>query len=61
LGCRDFYLFTIPFVRAVAYSIGAQISIMAERPTSPSSMDSICGSTKGLGDLREEMHRDDKQ
>jgi len=60
-GCRDFYLFTIPFVRAVAYSIGAQVSIMAERPTSPSCIDSLCGSTQGLGDLREEMHRDDKQ
>ncbi len=31
------------------------------RPITEEFIDSLCGSTKGLGDLREQMHRDDEE
>jgi len=31
------------------------------RPITEEFIDSLCGSTKGLGDLREGMHRDDEE
>lgn len=31
------------------------------RPITEEFIDSLCGSTKGLGELREEMHRDDEE
>jgi len=45
---------------------GTKLSIRREgqtlvlRPLTPEFIDSLCGSTKGLGDLREQMHRDDE-
>jgi len=30
------------------------------RPLTPEFIDGLCGSTKGFGDLRERMHRDDE-
>ena len=45
---------------------GTKLSIRREgqtlvlRPITPEFIDSLCGSTKGLGDLREQMHRDDE-
>lgn len=47
-------------------SAGTRLSIQRDgqtlilRPISPEFIDSLCGSTKGLGDLRDAMHRDDK-
>ena len=46
---------------------GTKFSIQREgfalvlRPITEEFIDSLCGSTKGLGDLREEMHRDDEE
>lgn len=46
---------------------GTKMSIRREghtlvlRPITPEFIDSLCGSTKGLGDLREKMHRDDEE
>ena len=34
LGCRNFYVFTIPFVRGVAYSVGAVLSSWVNKPAS---------------------------
>lgn len=31
LGCRKFFLFTIPFIRSVSYSVGAYISSLVSR------------------------------
>ena len=31
LGCRKFFLFTIPFIRGVSYSAGAYISFLISR------------------------------
>lgn len=31
------------------------------RPITPEFIDSLCGSTSGLGELREQMHRDDEE
>jgi AbrB family looped-hinge helix DNA binding protein len=31
------------------------------RPITPEFIDSLCGSTKGLGSLRDTMHRDDEE
>jgi hypothetical protein len=31
------------------------------RPITEEFIDSLCGSTKGLGDLREQTHRDDEE
>jgi AbrB family looped-hinge helix DNA binding protein len=45
---------------------GTKLSIRREgqtlvlRPITQEFIDSLCGSTKGLGDLRERMHRDDE-
>jgi len=46
---------------------GTKMSIRREgqtlvlRPITPEFIDSLCGSTKGLGDLREQMHREDEE
>jgi AbrB family looped-hinge helix DNA binding protein len=46
---------------------GTRVSIRREgrmlvlRPINPNFIDEICGSTEGLGDLREKMHRDDEE
>ena len=45
---------------------GTKMSIRREgqtlvlRPITSEFIDSLCGSTQGLGDLREKMHRDDE-
>jgi len=45
---------------------GTKFSIQREgfslvlRPITEEFIDSLCGSTKGAGDLREQMHRDDE-
>jgi AbrB family looped-hinge helix DNA binding protein len=45
---------------------GTRMSIQREehtlvlRPITPEFIDSLCGSTQGLGALREQMHRDDE-
>jgi hypothetical protein len=31
LGCRNFFVFTIPFIRGVAYSVGAYLSFLVGR------------------------------
>ena len=47
-------------------SVGTKLSIQRDgqtlilRPTNPEFIDSLCGSTKGLGKMRDSMHRDDK-
>ncbi len=47
-------------------SAGTKLSIQRDgqtlilRPITPEFIDSLCGSTKGLGKLRDTMHRDDK-
>jgi AbrB family looped-hinge helix DNA binding protein len=47
-------------------SAGTKLSIQRNgqtlilRPITPEFIDSLCGSTKGLGKLRDTMHRDDK-
>jgi AbrB family looped-hinge helix DNA binding protein len=47
-------------------SVGTKLSIQREgqtlilRPITPEFIDSLCGSTRGLGALRDAMHRDDK-
>ena len=33
--CRDFLLFTIPFVRAAAYSVGSLLSLVVRRSSNP--------------------------
>jgi len=46
---------------------GTKFSIQREglslilRPITEEFIDSLCGSTKGLGDLRDKMHRDDEE
>ena len=46
-------------------SVGTRLSIQRDgqtlilRPITPEFIDSLCGSTKGMGKLREAMHRDD--
>lgn len=46
---------------------GTRMSIRREgqtlvlRPITPEFIDSLCGSTQGLGALREQMHRDDEE
>ena len=46
---------------------GTKLSIRREgqtlvlRPITPEFIDSLCGATKGLGDIREQMHRDDEE
>jgi AbrB family looped-hinge helix DNA binding protein len=46
---------------------GTKFSIQREgfalvlRPITEEFIDSLCGSTRGVGDLREEMHRDDEE
>jgi AbrB family looped-hinge helix DNA binding protein len=48
-------------------SIGTKLAIQREgqtlvlRPITPEFIDSLCGSTQGLGKLREQAHRDDKE
>jgi hypothetical protein len=48
-------------------SVGTQFSIRRDgqtlvlRPITPEFIDSLCGLTKGLGELRDAMHRDDKE
>ena len=45
---------------------GTKFSIQREglslvlRPITEEFIDSLCGATKGLGDLRDKMHRDDE-
>jgi hypothetical protein len=34
LGCRNFFVFTIPFIRGVAYSVGARLSSWVNKPAS---------------------------
>jgi AbrB family looped-hinge helix DNA binding protein len=47
-------------------SAGTRLSIQRDgqtlilRPMTPQFIDSLCGSTKGLGALRDSTHRDDK-
>jgi len=47
-------------------SAGTKLSIQRDgqtlilRPITPEFIDSLCGSTKGLGKLRDTMHRDDQ-
>lgn len=47
-------------------SVGTKLSIQRDgqtlilRPITSEFIDSLCGSTKGLGKLRDTMHRDDK-
>jgi AbrB family looped-hinge helix DNA binding protein len=47
-------------------SVGTKLSIQRDgqtlilRPITPEFIDSLCGSTKGLGKLRDTMHQDDK-
>ena len=47
-------------------AVGTKLSIQRDgqtlilRPITPEFIDSLCGSTKGLGKLRDTMHRDDK-
>jgi len=47
-------------------SVGTRLSIQRDgqtlilRPITSEFIDSLCGSTKGLGKLRDTMHRDDK-
>lgn len=33
VGCQDFFMFTIPFVRGVSYSVGAYFSSLVRPPT----------------------------
>jgi AbrB family looped-hinge helix DNA binding protein len=46
---------------------GTKMSIRREgqtlilRPITPEFIDSLCGSTQGLGAIREQMHRDDEE
>jgi AbrB family looped-hinge helix DNA binding protein len=46
---------------------GTKLSIQRDgqtlilRPITPEFIDSLCGSTSGLGKLRDVMHRDDKE
>jgi len=46
-------------------AVGTRLSIQRDgqtlilRPITPEFIDSLCGSTKGLGKLRDTMHRDD--
>jgi len=42
-------------------SIQRQGHTLVLRPITPEFIDSLCGSTKGLGDLREQMHRYDEE
>jgi AbrB family looped-hinge helix DNA binding protein len=48
-------------------SVGTKLSIQREghtlvlRPITPGFIGSLCGSTQGLGELREQMHRDDEE
>lgn len=48
-------------------SPGTKMSIRREgqtlilRPITPEFIDSLCGSTKGAGAIREQMHRDDEE
>lgn len=35
LGCRNFFVITIPFVRGVSYSVGACLSSWVNKPKSP--------------------------
>lgn len=48
-------------------SIGTKLAIQREgqtlvlRPITPEFIDSLCGSTQGLGKFREQAHRDDKE
>ena len=47
-------------------SAGTKLSVQRQgqtlilRPITPEFIDSLCGSTKGLGELRDAMHRDDE-
>jgi AbrB family looped-hinge helix DNA binding protein len=47
-------------------SVGTKLSIQRDgqtlilRPLTSEFIDSLCGSTRGLGKLRDTMHRDDK-
>jgi len=47
--------------------VGTKLSIQREgqtlilRPITPEFIESLCGSTNGLGKVRETMHRDDKK
>jgi AbrB family looped-hinge helix DNA binding protein len=47
-------------------SVGTRLSIQRDgqtlilRPITPEFIDSLCGSTKGLGQLRDTMHQDDE-
>jgi AbrB family looped-hinge helix DNA binding protein len=48
-------------------SIGTKLAIQREgqtivlRPITPEFIDSLCGSTHGLGKLREQAHKDDEE
>jgi hypothetical protein len=48
-------------------AVGTKLSIQRDgqtlvlRPITPEFIDSLCGATKGLGKLREAMHRDDEE
>jgi len=48
-------------------AVGTKLSIQRDgqtlilRPITPEFIDSLCGSTKGLGKLRDAMHRVDKE
>jgi AbrB family looped-hinge helix DNA binding protein len=48
-------------------SVGTKLAIQREgrtlvlRPITPEFIDSLCGSTQGLGKLREQAHRDDEE
>src|SRR6266849_2367860 len=48
-------------------AVGTKLSIQRDgqtlilRPITPEFIDSLCGSTKGLGKLRDAMHRDDEE
>ena len=39
LECRNFFVFTIPFIRAVAYSIGAGLSALLDPQATTSALD----------------------
>ncbi len=48
-------------------SVGTRLAIQREgqmlvlRPITAEFIDSLCGSTQGLGELREQAHRDDEE
>ncbi|MGC2324616.1 MAG: AbrB/MazE/SpoVT family DNA-binding domain-containing protein [Terriglobales bacterium] len=48
-------------VPGTKFSIQRDGFALVLRPITGEFIDSLCGSTKGLGDLREQMHRDDEE